>query len=370
MNKKTIFLNVALLVVSLVIAVVSVEASFRVWAKWTGWTRSVFNVGGSLNDKRLGWRIPPNRTFESIETDLGGVQYPVKFSTDELGFRLTGSMNSSKKKILIVGDSFTAANSVSDDKTYFYFLAQRLPEYELFAHGTPGHGTLQELFVLEELLEIVKPDLIILQFCSNDIINNHYELEVRSYQNNNHHRRPYYDLDGRLFYATPFTSRATQLARLLASQFGQYFNILYFLHDRILIKEADLFQSESIEKELWNKNQPPLITESLDITDRLVSQIKQKVGKTPLYAFSVDDERHTMEISLRHKIKWIEGVNHAIVTAERNGEITKHSDGGHWNNHGNEIAAEVIYRYFVEHGLTLPFPKTDINIDSVVPSTQ
>src|SRR5437867_3136868 len=98
------------------------------------------------------------------------------------GFRRFGDPSSSRPKLLVVGDSFTHALEVSDDKTYYALLGDRLGA-EVFAYGAGGYGTLQESLVLDEYVDIIKPDAILWQFCSNDFVNNDLELESMSYYN-------------------------------------------------------------------------------------------------------------------------------------------------------------------------------------------
>ena len=90
----------------------------------------------------------------------------------------------------MIGDSFTHATAVSDDLTYHALLAQLL-DVEVFAYGAGGYGTLQELMILDRYIDIIRPDVILWQYCANDFINNDNELERLSLVNNNGWVRPY-----------------------------------------------------------------------------------------------------------------------------------------------------------------------------------
>ena len=123
--------------------------------------------------------------------DAGGNRYLIEYKTNKDGFRLFGNLkNNKKRKVMFVGDSFTHAVQVSNNKTYYGILGDALP-IEVFAYGGGGYGTLQEFMIINKWLDVVKPDMVILQYCSNDFINNHFELELRSNRNNNGMRRPY-----------------------------------------------------------------------------------------------------------------------------------------------------------------------------------
>ena len=49
---------------------------------------------------------------------------------------------------------------------------------EVFAYGAGGYGTLQEYLILDEVVDHIRPTMLLWQFCSNDFINNDHALEV------------------------------------------------------------------------------------------------------------------------------------------------------------------------------------------------
>ena len=142
-------------------------------------------------EKKLGWRTTENFHREGLLRDAGGQEYYAKVTTDSHGFRLFGDPRSEKVKIFIIGDSFTHAIDVSDDKTYYNLLAKKL-NVEIFAYGCLGYSTLQEFMILDEFIDLIKPNIVILQLCFNDIYDNSYALEKISY--NSGMTRPYIDL--------------------------------------------------------------------------------------------------------------------------------------------------------------------------------
>ena len=108
-------------------------------------------------------------------------------------------MNSKRPKILVLGDSHTQGEFISNEKLYYAKLSEM---GEVFAYGNGGFGNLQELMVLEDFLSVIKPDVIVWQLSSNDIVNNSYELEFLSVKDNNGLRRPYLE-DGNIVYRLP-----------------------------------------------------------------------------------------------------------------------------------------------------------------------
>ena len=96
-------------------------------------------------------------------------------------------------RIAILGDSFSEAFKVSQNKTFWAVLErelQAMPEYrdqkvEVINFGVSGFGTIQEWQMLEHYARDYSPDLVLLAFLpGNDVRNNLRQLEPD-------HRRPF-----------------------------------------------------------------------------------------------------------------------------------------------------------------------------------
>ena len=107
-----------------------------------------------------------------------------------------GDVKSKRPNILVLGDSHTHGEFISNEKLYYVELSEI---GEAFAYGNGRFGNFQELMVLEDFLSVIKPDVIVRQLSSNDIVNNSYELEFLSVKDNNGLRRPYLE-DGNIVY--------------------------------------------------------------------------------------------------------------------------------------------------------------------------
>jgi len=77
-----------------------------------------------------------------------------------------------KIRILILGDSFTFGDQVSDNETYPFYLQQMLPNTEIINFGIPGYGYDQMLIYFQEEGLLYKPDIVILGFVTADISRN------------------------------------------------------------------------------------------------------------------------------------------------------------------------------------------------------
>jgi len=152
-------------------------------------------------DDTLGWRTKEDYSVKAEAKIKRGGTYPVEYNTGLRGFRPYGNPSTTKKKLLIVGDSYTQAVEANNDKTYAAVLADTL-EAELFCYGQAGYGTTQEYLLVKEEIDNIKPDLLILQVCGNDFIDNYAPLEMISTYKVGE-RRPYLDLKGNIYYDKP-----------------------------------------------------------------------------------------------------------------------------------------------------------------------
>lgn len=77
-----------------------------------------------------------------------------------------------KRRIVVLGDSFTFGEEVSDDETYAHYLETALPNTEVLNLGVQGYGHDQMLLYLKEEGVKYRPDLVIVGFASLDIYRN------------------------------------------------------------------------------------------------------------------------------------------------------------------------------------------------------
>jgi len=76
------------------------------------------------------------------------------------------------RRVLVLGDSFTFGEDVSDDETYAHFLQQRLPGVEVLNLGVHGYGHDQMLLYLREEGRKYRPDVVVLGFLYDDMDRN------------------------------------------------------------------------------------------------------------------------------------------------------------------------------------------------------
>ncbi len=97
-------------------------------------------------------------------------------NTNAKGFRgkidYPYAKNTDRVRILILGDSFTFGDEVSDDETYPHYLQEMLPGCEIINLGVHGYGHDQMLILLKEEGVRYKPDIVILGYLTMDMYRN------------------------------------------------------------------------------------------------------------------------------------------------------------------------------------------------------
>lgn len=132
----------------------------------------------SENAKRYGWGFCPHELIKILDPD-SGVKY---FSyANNHGYRDLDRHYDNKNqayRILFLGDSVTFGAIVPAEKIYTRILEERLLNHgynvEVINMAYGGCGTDQELEILKNEGLKYNPNLIIVQFCTNDITENSY----------------------------------------------------------------------------------------------------------------------------------------------------------------------------------------------------
>ncbi|HHM21282.1 MAG TPA: SGNH/GDSL hydrolase family protein, partial [Bacteroidetes bacterium] len=314
----------------------------------------------TISDDKMGWTARPGFVFDGTVPDAAGNLYEIHLTTDANGFKYYGNPQSERKKLLVLGDSYTHATQVSNDKSYYGLLLDSLQNVELFAFGASGIGTLQEYIWLEQWYHRIRPDAILLQFCFNDVFNSSYELESQSYFNNNRRRRPYLE-NGKIVYKNPAplglgTIRAHSL----------FVDFILSKIESILEKNAHkkaLASEDIIQKK--GKNYPPYHTALTNLEAALL-KIKSLTGDSvPILALQTDmtepfisDIRDIFEA---HQIPVVASAAEKIDHAIKNGQPLLAKDHGHWNEAGHAIVAKEIWPYLKKIIFSTPPPKQSIS---------
>lgn len=298
------------------------------------------------HEPALGWDLTGDcRLKAKTLIDSDGVAYKVDYRTNRLGSRLWGDQPSQRLKLMLVGDSFTDAQEVSNEKTYFAHLENEL-DVDVFAYGVGGYGTLQQWLKTKELLEHVYPDIYILQFCSNDFVNNSMASEAMSVVESQK-TRPYWQ-ESQIHYAYPPNGLYSRLMRAsLTFRFldGRLQRLRYAWNDNDYYSQA--------QREELVQRRPQDVSITADLLKRLSADLPRS---TKRFAFNCQpetgskrnetDARDFHMIAEQAGFEVIEGVAaHARDTGLSDQVATTAADTAHLNERGHALWGHYLARF-------------------------
>ncbi len=328
----------AILIGPLLLFVVG-ELIFRLNPGWTADPPATPPYNYRVPDKKMGWFVQAGYAFEGTMNDFKGNPYAVKLTFGKNGFRTYGDLNASgRKRVLFIGDSYTACAQTSDDKTWHRLLADSLP-VEVFAYGAAGFGTTQEYLIVKEYMDEIKPDLVVIMFCTNDFIDNYWELEKRA---NYHVRMP-----------RPYTLEDGSIVRRYAAEWPRsvkpWSRFLYWIIRRIQLSNGtfDLPPKEPAEKFIAEqREQYPLFARSVRMTDATLKNFQALLPpQTALLGVCVDGFEAPYvafeQLCADNRIPFA-GNMPAYIQRFESSECVRTDDGYHWNNRGNQLVASYL----------------------------
>ena len=122
-----------------------------------------------IHHPRLGWAVQPNlRDLPVFEGKILNSNSRGLRGRAEYGER----PQPGRRRIVVLGDSFTFGDEVSDDETYPSYLQGLLPDTDVLNLGVHGYGHDQMLLYLEDQGLGYHPDVVILGFVWIDTIRN------------------------------------------------------------------------------------------------------------------------------------------------------------------------------------------------------
>jgi hypothetical protein len=133
----------------------------------------VADAGGPITrrDPELGWTLKPD--VAGLE---GSASWETGLTTNANGFRDVAHPEAKAPgafRVAVLGDSFVFGSGVAQDAILTRRLAARLGSgFEIVNLGVPGYGTDQELLTLRRWGRRLQPDLVLLSFFWNDVMEN------------------------------------------------------------------------------------------------------------------------------------------------------------------------------------------------------
>ena len=266
-------------IISLLIFFSIVELTFRFLIIHKDTNKTIAGIVES--DADLIWRLKP--------------RFDGPLATNELGFRDSSYKINADHKILLLGDSVSWGDGVEMNQSYPFLLEKMLnrnyPEknIEVINSAVPGYSTFQQLIYLKKYGLKLKPDIIIHQFCLNDIVQRFKVL---------------FEYGGDNIYLGIDTRNSIQgLQGWLINNSRSYETVI-----RYLINFQKNKQEYSV-KNLSNKKLSPELMEAWEITLNEINEISLIAKKENIqyllliapYRFHLDDPDKTNQPQIRLK---------------------------------------------------------------------
>lgn len=245
--------------------------------------------------------------------------------------------NKDKLRILILGDSYTFGEEVSDGETYPYYLQQVLPDAEVINFGVRGYGHDQMLIYLKEEGVKYKPDIVILGFISEDA--NRNMLKFRDYA------KPKFELlNNKLkLYNIPVPDPETTLKEeLWKSKFVGLLNIFYCL----VLHKTGLYEAE--KEKLTNAILKEMVITAKSINAKPVFVYLDDIRSEEPNSDMTREEQHFFDACKNIKVDCV-FLRSLLQSARMQG--IKIKEDGHFDATTYRIVAQGIKEYLIKSGL-------------------
>lgn len=189
----------------------------------------------------------------------------------------------------------------------------------------------------------LQPDIVLLQLCSNDFINNSWALEHRSALQAAPWIRPYLE-NGKVVLRYP-----RSLPQLRMWLIGQS-RMFHFVFRRLDVLNIVLTQHgylSALENELKTQGATSAdFGQAKELTKELIMQIKKEAAPAKLVAFVVDNEEPAQSafttILGEIGVPYDASIGAKLKRAEHTGALLRLDDGVHLNPQGHRLLAELL----------------------------
>ncbi|MBU6343160.1 MAG: SGNH/GDSL hydrolase family protein [Bacteroidetes bacterium] len=344
---KLILLSSITMLIGFIFIFGLIEIIFRFNPQWVADPPAPPPHNYRVLDPVYGWHPQEGFKYQGTLRDKCDSSYTVDISFGKYGFRRWGNPEvKDRKKVLFVGDSYTACIQTGDEHLFYKIIGDSL-SVEVFALGAAGFGSTQECMLMEKYIQEIRPDIVVWEVCCNDFLDNYWKLEEAAvYQV--HTRRPYTLENGSIVYRT---------AARYPRNIKPYSYFMYFIFKRLAEGAGtfDVVPKEPAEKFIGEQDlKYPLFAKSVAMTDVVMKKVKSIIPPTTqLIAFDADNFNPQYNEFKRlfgeNNIPFVDGLPDAVSNAQNNGKCVRSDDGYHWNNLGNAIVANYLINYLSTH---------------------
>lgn len=285
-------------------------------------------------DPMKGWKTEPNIRDLAV--------FDNKFlNSNSIGLRGIEEYSHQKDpyttRIMVIGDSFTFGEEVSDNETYSHYLQQLLPNSEIMNLGVHGYGHDQMLLSLKELGNQYNPDFVILGFIEPDTKRN--MVNFRDYA------KPQFKLRNNKLKLTSVPVPSIESTLKWDWLRPRIIDVFAIIKHQIRVKSG---KYESDKAKIATALLSEIVIESV------------KIGATPIFVYlplieeipSTDDlvpgEVFLSNFCEKNQSASYFSARPYLIDKEKRGTVYKKK--GHWGPAGNLAIAEAISQFLIDSG--------------------
>jgi lysophospholipase L1-like esterase len=279
--------------------------------------RDSYEPGRALlfrHDAELGWAPIPYAAAAFTGTRT------VEVRNNSLGLRDIEPGASRSPTVMFVGDSFVWGYDVEARERFTELLRARLPGARIVNAGVPGYGTDQEYLLLDRLWNAVKPDVVVLMFCTgNDRLDNSANMRNGGYYK-------------------PYLARAPDGAWHFADQPVPWSRHVYFRENPIV---RHLWLARAAVTGFVQLRYPEI--EVADPTERLVGMMRDMVeARGAKFLVGLQTHERQLEAYLHARRIAFTRFDEAPIYP---------ADGHHWTPEGHALVAERLMPLLASAGI-------------------
>jgi lysophospholipase L1-like esterase len=375
------------LFIGVLLAFVVIEIGLRVIPnRWQGGTRTF------VLDPEIGLLPTPSQPFTKSSDEF----YIKKVYVNSFGFRdREREVKKTTFRVALLGDSFVEGIQVEDEEVTNRLLERTFPAIEFLNFGVSGFGTCHEYLTYLNKVRVLKPDLVLLFFCYNDVVNNSFTLETFARERGLAFNRTYAfkSEDGGLKFVPPQAPSSSRpllwklgnysVCLRLIQEFEQKFNLYRQLETGLNPKNAQ-WAHRQIYFGAYQEPKDENWKEAWEITEKLILKLREAVEKDGAklvlvavadkcsadpnpsgllneYAGITSPDYNPDYVATRlETFSKVNGIKFLSLSPHFRKYRDEHQvpspyfffrNDQHWNPLGHRVAAEAVANYLVQEGL-------------------
>jgi hypothetical protein len=337
-HKNLVLATVALL--SCILVLVAAELAARIFRPRWAPVRTE-RVDFWQYDPLLGWSQKPGRqgVMRHIDFSIG-----ISINSQGLRDKEYPVQRTGKKRMLVIGDSYAWGFGVDQNRCFSKLLEADHADWEIINAGVSGYSTDQEFLYLREHGMKFRPDIVLLEFYSNDFEDNNSPEDSWYF-------KPYFvEENGALVLRNNPVPGATLRQRADRLLYGRTYllQIIYGTAINAVAKLKSHFYGSAPEE-----TDADLQRKGFNITRRLLGAIRKLCDSqgSRLVIVSVPmsprNRAFLQDVCLKESIDYLP----LDPYFESTGRTTRFRHDRHWNEAGHAIAAKAIGEHLKEIGI-------------------